>query len=298
MNNSVQCAFSIAWNETLAISSLSSQQNVSTIIVSTLMLFPSDSCSLQISFNLQSDSPVEVFLNSSEVGLVPINVTSDLCHYGVFTDRTILNSLLSFRLILFSADLFVNDVIYGSVTSHRCVEFESIKVFPFIYENPSFVTVSGAKQSLCSLEVESEDIICDWFNVIGISNERFEWTDVHSCITNGVSKTNRDQDINFLSLQTDHSNSSDYIISPIVERSTSHSRISFWYFAKCSGSSIRVFVVPTHYDVNGIRTGDILPVFERPLVEVEFDWTYQVLEIPIPSMHSSYHVSSVVITIK
>ena len=208
------------------------------------MLIQKDSCAIQISFALESDSPIQVYFNLSQIEVIPVSVTSDRCHYGVITDRVVLTDLRSFRVIIASDGFIANDITYGSVTSHRCVEFSSLRIFtPTATENPTFESVPRGEQNLCSMNLENQDIECDWFNVIGLSNEHFRLGDSHSCLERGVSKPDSPEEVNFLTLETTFPNSRDYIISPIVEGGTSLSRISFWYLAQCSGSVIRFFIV-------------------------------------------------------
>ena len=268
------------------------KENVSTLIVSLPILIQKDSCAIQISFDLESDSLIQVYFYLSEDEVVPVSVTSDWCHYGVITDRVILTDLRSFRVIIASDGLIANGITYGSVTSHLCVEFSPIRMFtPTVTENPTFVSVPRGEQNLCSMNIENQNIACDWFNVIGLSNEHFRLGDSHSCLERGVSKPDSPVEVNFLTLETNFPNSRDYIISPIVEGGTSLSRISLWYLAQCSGSVIRFFIIHSHHDVIGIGTRDILPVFELPLVNATVQWTHMVIDVPVPATYSSYHVS-------
>ena len=159
------------------------KENVSTLIVSPPILIQKDSCAIQISFDLESVSPIQVYFYLSEEEVVPVSVTSDRCHYGVITNRVILTDLRSFRVIIATDGLIASGITYGSVTSHHCVEFSPIRMFtPPVTENPTFVSVSRGEQNLCSMNIDNQNIECDWFNVIGLSNEHFRWRDFHSCL--------------------------------------------------------------------------------------------------------------------
>ena len=255
------------------------------------MLIVENPCSFQISFDLQTKSPVQVYIDSSESGFVPITVTSDRCHYGVITNQSFLMELKSFRVVIISGDSIPSNATYASVTSHTCVSFKPIKTTATPTQTPNFVTVPRGELNLCSLELENREILCDWFSIAGLSNEQFQWRNVHHCLQTGVSKPFNAEEVGFLSARTNSPRSSDFIISPKIEGGSALSRVSFWYLAQCSGSVIRLYILPGHHDVNDIATGAILPKFEFPLTNISAGWTFKLLEIPIPSSYSSYHVS-------
>ena len=193
----------VAWNEALSHLPKERKENVSTLIVSPPILIQKDSCAIQISFDLESVSPIQVYFYLSEDEVVPVSVTSDRCHYGVITNRVILTDLRSFRVIIATDGLIANGITYGSVTSHHCVEFSPIRMFtPPVTENPTFVSVSRGEQNLCSMNIDNQNIECDWFNVIGLSNEHFRWRDFHSCLEHGVSKPDSPEEVSFLTLET------------------------------------------------------------------------------------------------
>ena len=269
------------------------RSNVSTIVSSPSFDLSPDTCSIQISFDFQLDS-FEVFLNTTPFGIIPINVTSDQCHYGVFTNVSLLSELSSYNLVIASSSEVTSNITYGSITSHRCVEFQAISFSEMeTVFNPSFAYIPAGDQSQCPFALFDNSVSCDWQNVVGLSNQHFNWLTSQPCIPRGVVKQDDVQEGSFLALTTDTDKplARGFVISPIMEGGYSTARVSFWYVALCAGSTIRAYVTPSYHDVNGIAEGTITPVYERTLTEGSPLWTHKVLELPVSTSYPRFQVS-------
>ena len=250
---------------------------------------------LYFSIAIPSNSSIEVFVESKEV-FTFVNMTSDLCRHGVIRNSKDLSQSGKFRLFVFSKSfLTTDDVIRATVSSHLPALFQDIRTDPAKPTLvPVFPTVPIGFRDLCTSELFKHETQCDWKFVVGggATNDRFKLLDMHECIINGVS--NQDQNfVYFLALAPGNSPSAEgYLISPVIERTSSHFLLSFWYMPHCNETTVRAYVVPSYQAIQqGISEQKRL-VFNKSHNESVNKWLFMFTPIEIPATFKTFQVSS------
>ena len=264
------------------------------MVVSPLFKANSTDCLIHISINLPSDNSARIYVYSLQTGFHFVNATADHCQSGFISNKSMIAKLISFRVIVLSkSSQITSNANYGSVTSHQCLEFEPFTINPDERTTkPDFAFVKQGVRNLCTVEIFQEKFVeCDWMNILHIGNDKFNRTDTHDCVKNGVSHKHNDGYIWFLSLDPSRAVSVAYLISPVIEGGTSHLLFSFWYLPKCNGTNIKAFLVPSYQSIHiGIENKFRL-VFEVIDSAGKNNWEFFYKDVKIPSTLDSFQVN-------
>ncbi|CAK8687841.1 unnamed protein product [Clavelina lepadiformis] len=259
------------------------------VVISPTFTMNNNSCSVQVSFDFQSESSFHVFLvTSSEVR--ELNVTSESCHYAFVDDAVLLSNVSSFQILIFSPSSIEIRGSNASVTSQKCAEFENIATGEISSGVGTFARVKSGSRNLCSSEIYNKTLIeCDWLYVTSLGSGHFTRQEEHDCVARGVSYFEGDGLSWFLALTGTQPDTRGYLVSPVMESGTSHLMLSLWYIAQCNGTHLRVYLVPSYRDIGAV-TSELTPVLVISDVKPSQKWIFFRTTIPVPAEYMNFQV--------
>jgi len=258
------------------------------VFLSPFYTTPNETCGIIFSLNSIKNATIIIrSTNHKHYAIKKLLNQQEGCNHIYHSNLTFYKDTEIIQLIILSS-LTINNLSIRSfsVDFQHCNEFFTIENTPVFDLHPQKIN-----KNRCSLEYLPH-IDCDWMKLRSNDvTKMFQHVQQNDCTKRGLVSIPEGEKW-FLSMSSTSSTNtsqvtSSYIISPLIERSTNHVMLSYYYQMSNNLSNINVYVSERYFDLK------LLKKFSAPSSQINTpsnDWNREQIQIAVPAELDFFHI--------